>query len=91
MWIADLTFGNLWIGKRDGSEFRQLTYDNQDADPAWSPDGSYIVFTHARDTTGDGYVGLDDASDLWVIPASGGDPIVLLEGPEQDWSPDWTW
>ena len=87
----DGDFGNLWTGRRDGSEFRQLTYDNRAADPAWSPDGRYVVFTHARDTTGDGYVGLDDASDLWVVPATGGDPIVLLEGPEQDWAPDWTW
>jgi len=87
----DGDFGNLWTGRRDGSEFRQLTYDNRAADPAWSPDGRYIVFTHARDTTGDGHVGLDDASDLWVIPASGGDPIVLVEGPEQDWGPDWAW
>jgi len=53
--------------------------------------GRYIVFTHVRDTTGDGYVGLDDASDLWVIPAAGGDPIVLLEGTEQNWAPDWAW
>lgn len=87
----DGDFGNLWIGSRDGSNFRQLTYDHQAADPAWSPDGQYIVFTHARDTTGDGYVGLDDASDLWAISVAGGDPVALTDGPEQDWSPDWTW
>jgi len=87
----DGDFGNLWIGKVDSSEFRQLTYDNRAADPAWSPDGRYIVFVHGRDTTGDGHVGLDDASDLWVIPVTGGNPIVLLEGPEQDWAPAWTW
>jgi Tol biopolymer transport system component len=83
-------FGNVWIGRRGGSEFRQLTYDNQSADPAWSPDGRYIVFVHAWDTTGDGHVGLQDASDLWAVPATGGDPIPLTEGPEQDWAPDWT-
>ena len=38
-----------------------------------------------------GHVGLDDASDLWAIPTNGGEPVVLLEGPEQDWAPDWTW
>jgi Tol biopolymer transport system component len=76
----DGDFGNVWIGGRDGSQFSQLTYDNASGDPAWSPDGRYIVFTHARDTTGDGYVGLDDASDLWAIPASGGEPMVITEG-----------
>jgi serine/threonine protein kinase len=86
----DGDFGNVWVGSRDGSAFRPLTFDNQAADPAWSPNGHYIVFTCARDTTGDGKVGLDDASDLCVIPVAGGDPIRLTTGPEQDWSPDWT-
>jgi Tol biopolymer transport system component len=86
----DGEYGNLWIGRPDGSEFRQLTFDDQAADPAWSPDNRHIVFAHFWDSTGDGRVGSDDASDLWVIPATGGDPIVLLEGPEQDWAPDWT-
>jgi Tol biopolymer transport system component len=87
----DGDFGDLWIGRRDGSEFHRLTYDSRAADPAWSPDGRHVVFAHFHDTTGDELVGLGDGSDLWVIPVSGGDPIALTEGPEQDWTPDWTW
>jgi Tol biopolymer transport system component len=86
----DGEYSNLWIGHREGSEFRQLTFDNHAADPAWSPDGRHIVFAHFRDSTGDGWVGLDDASDLWVVPVAGGEPRVLLQGPQQDWAPDWT-
>jgi VWFA-related protein len=86
----DGDFGNVWIGRRDGTEFQQLTFDDRAADPAWSPDGRHIVFAHAKDTTGDGRVGLDDGSDLWVVPAGGGDPIALTGGTEQDWAPDWS-
>lgn len=86
----DTGFGDVWVGRRDGSEFRQLTFDHQAAHPAWSPDGQYIAFAHFRDLDGDGIPGPDDTSDLWALPVAGGDPIVLLESPEQDWAPDWT-
>jgi TolB protein len=83
-------FGNLWIGRRDGSEFRQLTFDHYGAHPTWSPDGEWIVFTHYVDSDEDGQMDPEDASDLWVIPVDGGQPVALTSGREQDWSPDWT-
>jgi TolB protein len=83
--------GNLFIGRRDGSEFRQLTFDNSVAGPAWSPDGRYIVVAHYWDSSGEGGIGFNDAGDLWAIPVDGGQPVVLLEGPERDENPDWTW
>lgn len=86
----DGDYGNVWIGHRDGTDFRQLTFDNRAADPAWSPDGTYIVFAHFKDSNGDGKVDLNDVSDLWVISVTGGDPIILTQGSELDWSPDWT-
>lgn len=83
--------GNLWIGSRDTLDFRQLTFDNSVTGPAWSPDGRYIVVAHFWDSSGDGKIGDNDAADLWAIPVGGGQPVVLLEGPERDESPDWTW
>jgi TolB protein len=49
--------------------------------PRWSPDGDWIVYVRQ----------LEEQSDLWVVPAEGGEPVQLTElgdvtGPE--WSPD---
>lgn len=86
----DGDFGDIWIGRRDGTDFRQLTFDARAADPAWSPEGTHIVFAHFKDSNGDGNVGADDASDLWVISVATGERTILTEGPEHDWAPDWT-
>ncbi len=83
-------FGDVWIGKRDRSEFRRLTQDGRAGDAAWSPDGNYIVFAHSWDSTGDGDVTLEDASNLWAVPVYGGKPFVLTEGKNQDYAPQWT-
>jgi hypothetical protein len=83
-------FGDVWIGRRDQSEFRQLTQDGYALNPAWSPDGRYIVFSHYWDFTEDGEVTPEDASDLWAVPVEGGGSFVLTEGPEQDFAPQWT-
>lgn len=83
------------VVNRDGSGFRRLTEPPQtdtsyslDVAPAWSPDGSRIVFTRITST---------DESDstvstaLFVVSASGGTPTALAQagnGYTADWSPD---
>jgi hypothetical protein len=51
------------------------------AEPSWSPDGARLAFSMQ--------------SDLWTIPASGGEAVGLTEGPwhyfEPAWSPDGEW
>ena len=50
-----------------------LTSGNEDAGPAWSPDGSAIVFTRG-------------SSSIYTVPAGGGAPQLLLTGGSQ---PTW--
>lgn len=75
---------HLFVASIDGTGIRQLT-DHPPiccaATPAWSPDGTKIVF----DTAAAGF-------DLWVIPSSGGTATQLTTDPAEDrhadWSPD---
>jgi len=46
--------------------------------PAWSPDGRWIAFD-ARVTTA--------AADVWIMPASGGEPRVLANDPAEELTP----
>jgi len=54
----------------------------QDAEPAWSPDGSHIAFTSTRDGT----------TDIYVMNADGSSPVRLTTGGgmQLSWSPDGT-
>lgn len=57
--------------------------------PAWSPSGHAIAFATNRDADWD----MSAASDIWTIPASGGEPRRLTTGSEfhsPTWSPDGT-
>jgi dipeptidyl aminopeptidase/acylaminoacyl peptidase len=59
--------------------------------PAWSPDGSRILYIADRREDND----LDDRPELWTIPAGGGEPtrIEAPAGPKEAvaWSPDGKW
>src|SRR5918997_2878822 len=61
-----------------------------DTDPAWSPDGAQVAFVSARHDTRD----VDGTRDIWVIPATGGEPRRVTESPGPKsgpcWSPDGT-
>lgn len=52
---------------------------------SWSPDGSFVAFAHCA----------DGPMDIFVMPATGGDPILLVQSPFDDgipnWSPDNRW
>jgi dipeptidyl aminopeptidase/acylaminoacyl peptidase len=78
----------IFVVDADGAgEPRQLTegeYEN--GEPAWSPDGSQIVFVSARTEDWD----IDLVSDLYVMPAGGGEPERLTDGSASCGSPAWS-
>jgi dipeptidyl aminopeptidase/acylaminoacyl peptidase len=82
----------LFVVPADGSEEpKQLTEGEwEHAQPAWSPDGSQLVFVSARGETWD----LDLVTDLFVMPADGGEPEKLTGSDGASaapaWSPDGT-
>jgi dipeptidyl aminopeptidase/acylaminoacyl peptidase len=79
---------SIWLAAVDGSSPpRQFTTgEKRDSSPRWSPDGSQLAFTSTR--------GDDKTSQLYVIPAEGGEARKLTELKEDPseitWAPDGT-
>jgi TolB protein len=75
----------IYVMNGDGSELINLTNDPSDDDlPAWSPDGTRIVFCTTRDGN----------YEIYVMNAEGSDKTNLSDNPSDDcsssWSPDGT-
>jgi len=75
--------GNLWSVPRSGGQAHVLASGfDLEADPIFSPDGSQIAFTGTYDKN----------TDVYVIPATGGQPRRLTFHPDPDialgWTPD---
>ena len=74
---------DLWKVARDGGDAIRLTSsDGAETDAAFSPDGRWIAFTGQYDGN----------TDVYLIPATGGQPERLTWHPSQDavqgWTPD---
>ncbi|MGE5347390.1 MAG: protein kinase domain-containing protein, partial [Acidithiobacillales bacterium] len=81
----DLWLKTLEAGRSGKSPPQRLTrLDPGPATPAFSPDGKWIAFFRP----------FEGHRDIWAVPASGGAPIPLVEGPWDDihpsYSPDGT-
>jgi len=72
--------GYLWSVPREGGEARQLTTGGHESSPVFSPDGNSIAFTGHYDGN----------TDVFVMPADGGEPKRLTWHPEQDGAIGWT-
>ena len=71
---------DLWAVSVSGGRLRQLTDDDAvDFEPSWSPDGQWITYTSRR----------GDCA-LAVVPAQGGERIVLLQSRHLLQSPSWS-
>ncbi|MBN1875471.1 MAG: PD40 domain-containing protein [Anaerolineae bacterium] len=63
-----------------GVNLHRLTdHPAKDSFPAWSPDGTHIVFSSDRD--GD--------TDVYLVDAAGGEPVRLIDSDGDDWGVDW--
>jgi Tol biopolymer transport system component len=75
----------IWVINDDGTDARQLTYNDWEWDksPSWSPDGEQIVFASNR----------TDNLQLWIMNADGSDQRLLMGWdnwtPYNDWDPVW--
>ena len=58
----------------------QLTFGGNNAAPAFSPDGQYIVYNSLRN---------NDQADLYIMRADGHSTRQLTNNPEPDWQPKW--
>ena len=80
---------HLWVVTVATGEAKQITsgQDWEDSDPQWSPDSSQIAFV--SDRSGKAF---DDnqKTDVWVIPASGGDLKKISDHKFDDGSPRWS-
>jgi len=66
-----------------------------DVQPAWSPDGQWIVFLRmSHDTNANGRIDFEDSGDIWIGRATGSDLHPLTSGlwaATPTWSPDSQW
>lgn len=80
---------DVWVMDADGSNPIQLTHDRlADEEPAFSPDGTKILYTRRRPQT-DLHAIFEYPADIRVMNADGSGDRLVLGGPASDESPSW--
>ena len=80
--VAFAALGDIWT-MNIGSKPKRLTSDRfLDADPAWSPDGTKLVFSTDRAETGN--------LDLWIHDMKTGEESRLTREPLADYGANWS-
>ena len=91
-----LTNTHIWTYDLQAKTKKQITTGSSDnTGPAFSPDAQWIAFTSNRTGRGARDANSSNNSDLFLVPAAGGDPKQLTTnlGPDNGpvWSPDGEW
>jgi serine/threonine protein kinase len=75
----------------EGREYLVLESSYDEFNVSWAPDGQRILFTRvSNDTNGDGFVNLDDRSDLFLIDPDGTGETSLSNGEYSVFSPSFS-
>lgn len=75
---------DVYVVNADGSNLQQLTHQpGSEFDPAWSPDGTQIVYRDARS-------GYQNNSEIYVMNADGSAQTNVTHHPANDWGPSWS-
>ncbi len=88
---------NVWMLDIATGEVTQITRGGSDTRPSWSPDGTRILFGRAtKDTSGDGFITVSDAADIYILDIASGEEKNLTNTPDFGdfnfaWSPDGEW
>ena len=91
-WVTYVTYpeATLWRSRADGSERLQLTFPPMGVilNPKWSPDGRFIAFMEWGPVSDPN----KRTNKIYLVPADGGAPMLLLAGDflpaDPTWSPD---
>jgi TolB protein len=85
---------DLFTMRPDGRDVRRLlARPGLDSFPSWSPDGTTIAFSGSRPRQGDDVSRSFPGTDVYVVPAAGGEPSQLTHtdrDSDPDWAPDGT-
>jgi Tol biopolymer transport system component len=74
-------YGDLYLMNPDGTQATPLVQDSHyKANPTWSPDGTEIAFSEYDGTN----------TNVFVVPATGGQPIALTSAPKRNSDPSWS-